>query len=141
MRWTKLNTTFDADPVDSPRVLAGERGVQVIIWMNPSEEHDVLEGEKAEIYFRGAHCFRVGSPNDEGFYRGQCRFSKSGLPWGAFYELHESGWETTFPVDKRIISPASSHANLKHYLWHFHDETFECIAEYYEFRRLGVCTS
>jgi hypothetical protein len=45
---------------------------------------EFAEDQRAQLRFTGAWRYRLGSPNDEGWYRGQCRFSAS-PPRGASY--------------------------------------------------------
>ena len=139
MRWTKLNTTFDADP-NSPRprvTVAGDR-VTIEFFLNSFIWNDVQPDDKATLTFTGAFVYRLGSTNDEGFYRGQCRFSESGIGWGDFYELHDSRWQQGFPADKVVLAvPGVVPTGMKHYLYYFRDETFECVAQNYEFQRIG----
>jgi hypothetical protein len=138
MRWTKLNTRFDAEPnAPDPRVSAQGDVVRVRFSLNPFIWDDVQDGDEAELVFEGATMYRLGSTNDEGFYRGQCRFSKTGIAWGDFDELSESNWQHSFPADRIAISEPKDTTALKYYLFYFRDETFECIAQRYEFRRLG----
>ena len=137
MRWTKLNTTFDAEPnAPDPRVSVQGDVVRVRFFLNPFIWDDVQDDDEAELTFESVTKYRLGSTNDEGFYRGQSRFSKTGIAWGNFYELSESGWQNSFPGDGVVVSEPNTTA-LKHYLFYFRDETFECIAHRYEFRRLG----
>jgi hypothetical protein len=105
--------------------------------LNPFIRDDVNDGDEAALLFHDVFMYRLGSTNDEGFYRGQCRFSHSGIPWGEFYELQESDWQRTFPNDRIVVQPKlGSDLHLKHYLFYFRDETFECIARSFEFRRV-----
>src|SRR4051812_46334239 len=100
MRWTKLNTTFDAQP-NAPHPRVGIEGdiVRVRFFLNPFIWEDIQDDDEAELIFEGVTMYRLGETNDEGFYRGQCRFSKTGIPWGQFYELSESNWQNNFPGD------------------------------------------
>jgi hypothetical protein len=137
MRWTKLNTTFDAEPnAPDPRVTVDGDLVTVRFFLNPFIWADVQDGDEAELIFRRVLMYRLGATNDEGFYRGQCRFSSSGIKWGDFYELHESNWMQWFPADKVVVSSRNEEAGLKHYLFYFRDETFECVAHGHEFQRM-----
>jgi hypothetical protein len=139
MRWQKLNTTFDADPNSPmPKVTITGDQVTVEFYLNHYIWDDVQPGEKAMLTFSGTYMYRLGSTNDEGFYRGQCRFSGTGIAWGDFYELDESLWQQSFPSDRIVLGvPGVLTAGLKHFLYYFRDETFECVAQGYEFRRIG----
>jgi hypothetical protein len=118
MNWTKLNTTFDAEPnAPHPRVVVSGSNVAVRFFLNPFIWDDVEDNDEATLTFHGVLMYRLGSTNDEGFYRGQCRFSNTGIAWGDFYELQESDWQYSFPEDGIVVSPMlSGDLSLKHYL-------------------------
>ena len=139
MRWTKLNTGFDAEPnAPIPRVTVNGCDVLVRFFLNPFIWGDVQEQDEAALLFHDVFMCRIGSTNDEGFYRGQCRFSNTGIPWGDFYELQESDWQRTFPDDLVMVLPSLiGDPRLKHYLYYFRDQTFECLAKGFDYRRLG----
>lgn len=141
MRWTKLNVTFDAEPNGpEPRVSVEGDIATVRFFLNPYIWDDVEDGDEGELVFAGVVMYRLGATNDEGFYRGQCRFSKTGISWGDFYELFDSQWETNFPRDRVIVSTPKEPSQLHHYLYYFRDHTFECIAHSWQFWRVGRVT-
>jgi hypothetical protein len=45
------------------------------------------EGDQGRLTFSSCSRYRLGPTNDEGWYRGQCRFSKVAPAWGEFYEV------------------------------------------------------
>ena len=64
--------------------------------------------------------------NDEGWYRGQCRFSGIAPAWGEFYEV-TGDLKLTAIDDWRVVDhdqPAG-----RHFLFYLRDETFECEAD------------
>jgi len=73
--------------------------------------------------------------NDEGYYREQYRYKYSELPWGEYYEL-KTNWETDFPEKAEVLNSNTSRINLKHYIFFFKDNIFECVAENYSFEVL-----
>jgi len=139
MYWTKLNTTFDAEPNGpQPRVKVCGTSITVQFFLNSYIRDDIEEDDEAELTFHDTLMYRLGPTNDEGFYKGQCRFSATGIKWGEFYELAGSNWQRSFPTDRIVTGPALlEKPDLKHYLYYFRDETFECIAKGYEFQRLA----
>jgi len=89
-----------------------------------------LEFEKAEIgilRFMNCERYRLGSINDEGWYRGQCRFSKLAPAWGQFYQVSGDPELLDAPQDWQIVGDTGD--IKKHYLFYFRDNTFECVAE------------
>ena len=70
--------------------------------------------------------------NDEGYYGGQYRYKYTELPWGDFYEI-DTDWKSDFHKNNLIILPIIDCARLKHYILFLRDNTFECVAENYEF--------
>ena len=138
MHWTKLNTTFDAEPnAPEPRVHVYGNIITVRFFLNSFIWKDVEAGEEAVLTFRDVFMYRLGPTNDEGFYKGQCRFSSSGIEWGHFYELEQSDWRNSFPEDRVVVDPTMAEMpGLRHYLYYFRDETFECLAKSYDFGRV-----
>jgi len=55
------------------------------------------------------------------------------LPWGEFYELTDSHWNKDFPDDKIILNDSIDKKGLRHFIFFFKDETFECIATDFSF--------
>jgi len=137
MNFTKLNTTYDAEPnAPDPTVTVKESDVSLCFYLNPFIWDEVDAEDKAVLVFHDVYKYAVTGLNDEGWYMGQCRFSKK-LPWGHFYQLDDSNWQSDFPDDKHVIDTTlANEPDLKHYLFYFRDETFECVAKSYEFSRI-----
>ena len=68
--------------------------------------------------------------NDEGWYMGQCRFSKLAPEWGEFYEVKGDLLLEKCPNDWKTINTCNGE---KHYLFYLRDSMFECDAYKYEF--------
>ena len=98
--------------------------------MNDGEEEDEEEFEEDELGFlRFLNCarYRLGATNDEGWYRGHCRFSQVAPEWGEFYEV--AGDSTLEgPIDWHVLSEKTAN-QLHHFLFYLRDHTFECLAE------------
>jgi len=137
MNFTKLNTSYDAEPnAPDPEVTVHGSEVSVYFYLNPFIWDDVEEEDKAVLVFHDVYKYAVTSLNDEGWYLGQCRFSQE-LPWGNFYLLDGSNWQSDFPDGEQVIDTAlANELELQHYLFYFRDETFECVANSYEFTRI-----
>jgi hypothetical protein len=128
-----LNPTWNADPnVPEPEVLVSGADVELRFRLN----HFVYEATPEEVgilIFRGCSKWRLSETNDEGWYLGQCRYSRLAPNWGEFYELlgHDplahapADWETT----------AHNDTEERHFLFYLRDETFECFAKNWEFSR------
>lgn len=77
--------------------------------------------------------WRLGAVNDEGWYTGQCRYSKIAPNWGEFYELLGEDDLRFKPTDWHALAPLIS--GQRHFIFYFRDETFECIAADWMFER------
>ena len=44
-----------------------------------------FEEQQGELTFRNSARWRMGPTNDEGWYRGDCRYSRDAPGWGQFY--------------------------------------------------------
>lgn len=88
------------------------------------------EGEDfAVLEFQRYRSFMFGSPNDEAF-SGHPLASRGLHPY-AFFQIEDSSWIRQL---ERMNSVHVSHdptrfALYKHYVFAFHDSTFECVAE------------
>jgi hypothetical protein len=83
------------------------------------------EDDIGVIRFRDCSRYRLGNTNDEGWYRGQCRYSKAAPAWGAFYELSGPDEAANLPDDWVNVG---SEQTARHFLFYFRDDTFECFA-------------
>jgi len=129
----KLNEGWDAEPnVPEPHVHEDGAGLTLTFFLSPWSQTNIREYDRGEIDFRNCWRYRVGAPNDEGWYKGHCRFRCLAPEWGDFYEvtgdLLEGG-----PKDWVLVKPIPSEPS-RHFLFYFKDETFECDAEDWSFR-------
>lgn len=135
-RFERLNLGWDAEPnVPEPVIKFDNSQLELTFFLNWQIYRDVAELDRGCLTF--AHCwrYRLGSTNDEGWYRRQCRFSLLAPEWGLFYEVtgnlgieHAEGWVTLDQCRNQLQS--------HHYLFYFRDETFECDAQSWSFKRL-----
>ncbi|WP_239616867.1 hypothetical protein [Cohnella mopanensis] len=141
MKYQQLNNGWGAEPnAPDPQIEIdfAQGKLKLKFYLNPFIYKDVEEEIRAELEFSNCFMFRLGPTNDEGFYRGQCRFSKTGINWGEFYQLEETEWKETFPKDKVIVlNHLINEEGLRHYLFYFRDVTFECIAKDYHYKNLN----
>lgn len=91
------------------------------------------EGEScALVRFRRPYAHMFGPPNDEAF-DGHPLAARGLTPYAVF-EVKNSSWIRTL---ERMNSIHPCHnperfANLKHFIFAFHDKTFECVADGFE---------
>lgn len=127
----QLNTGWNAEP-NAPELKIRIENTDVVIefYLNPFFYQEFSEEEKARITFHNCVQYRNGTPNDDDFFLyGKSRYKKYGVKWGEFYLVHNSDWKDHFPDP---IPVGSAGDDLKHYLFYFRDETFECIASSYD---------
>lgn len=85
--------------------------------------------EVALVEFRSCQSFMFGAPNDEAF-AGHPLADRGLSPYGAF-EIENSSWIRQL---EKMNSVHSHHRGgwlltLKHFIFAFHDSTFECVAK------------
>jgi len=94
---------------------------------NPYQYSDYSDVSRIELTFMHCARYRIGSVNDEGWYRGQCRFSRIAPSWGEFYEVAGDLRLQSAPDD--WVQVCDLTPTMKHYLFYFRDEEFECDAD------------
>ena len=133
--FTKLNIDWNAEPnAPSPKVEVWEHDVVLSFLMNPFRYPQFKEEDIGQLRFRNCWRYRMGSVNDEGWYRGQCRFSKLAPEWGEFYEISGDFLIDQCPEDWANVSRKED--TQKHFLFYFRDEEFECDAMSWSFSLL-----
>lgn len=131
LNFEQLNEGWNAEP-NVPDVLISviEHNIIVQFYLNAFAFPAFSEGDTAKLTFHNCLKYRLGPPNDEGFYRfGQSRFKKYGVKWGEFYLVNDSDWQECFPDAIEVSNQRTE--NLQHFLFYFRDDTFECIAGSY----------
>ncbi len=132
-KFRKLNDGWNAEP-NAPAESVHVRGGDVILEfaLNAFQYTAFSEGDRGRLAFRGCTRYRLGPTNDEGWYRGQCRFSSLAPGWGEFYEVsgdllddRVSGWTA--------IGAASSQGPTRRFLFYLRDSTFEVDAQGWAF--------
>ncbi len=112
----------------SPMILSTE-GACILLYRIASEV-DVLE-EVARVHF--THCFAAmhGPPNDEAL-NGHPLYER-GLRFYGAYEVLKSSWIRGLERANRVhpLHSLERYARLRHFVFTFHDSTFECVAENY----------
>jgi hypothetical protein len=131
-RFVKLNDGWNAEP-NAPAPVVARLGTDVVLEfrLNPFQFKKFSKGDRARLVFRNSWRYRLGGTNDEGWYLGQCRFSKVAPAWGEFYEVQGDLKLESLPGDWVVLGP-EPHAPAKHFLFYLRDQTFECDAEMVE---------
>lgn len=142
----KLNWDWNADPnAPDPQLRVDGNDVVLSFFVNAFIYPQFKEGDRAELRFADCCRNRLGRTNDEGWYRGQCRFSGIAPEWGEFYEVSGDlkldtsppDWEGTLRPLKWEMN-GTSRSGQKHFLFYLSDETFECDAASWSFRMPGT---
>lgn len=135
MKYKKLNNNWNAEPnAPDAKIEKGSSWIELSFQLNPFLFDYIDENDSGFLEFMNVYKYRIGSPNDEGYYTGDFRYINEELPWGEFYELFDSGWETNFPRDAEVENEELDKTQLRHFIFFFRDETFECLASDYCFR-------
>ena len=129
----KLNEGWNAEPnAPNPQIKLEGQMLELLFLLNPFMCADSWEGQYGRLVFRGVGRYRMGTTNDEGWYRGQCRFSHLAPAWGEFYEVDGDVLLDKSPGDWiQVDSPSSF--QKRHFLFYFRDSTFECNADEWQF--------
>lgn len=134
MKYIKLNRNWNAEP-NAPdlQLYVSGKEVSLDFKLNPFAFEYIDGTDKGKLEFNNVHAYVNNATNEEGYYRGQYRFQNHLLPWGEFYELFDSNWETDFPREKVEIQPNGDLESARHFIFFFKDSTFECIADSFDF--------
>jgi len=125
----KLNNGWNAEPnAPVPSVEVQDEDVLLKFFVNPFRFPEFLEEELGILRFVRCQRYRLGSTNDEGWYLGQCRFSRFAPEWGQFYMVQGDADLLDAPNDWQSVGPQI--AAGRHFLFYFRDSTFECVAEH-----------
>lgn len=124
----KLNENWNAEP-NAPYPSVSIQGADLRLWflLNPFMYEQFKEGDFGTLTFKNCWRYRLGWTNDEGWSRGQCRFSNLAPKWGEFYEIKGDILLSKSPEDWHVIGPPIPES--RHYLFYFRSDTFECDAE------------
>jgi len=126
--FARLNDGWNAEPnAPDPEVSLLGTEVRLDFTANSAQFPRFADGQRLRLRFRAAARYRLGATNDEGWYRGQCRFSGLAPAWGDFYEVSGDLRLEAGPQDW-ILVPGGSVGGLHHFLFYLRDHTFECSA-------------
>jgi hypothetical protein len=123
----RLNKNWSAEPnAPDPTIAIDGDDVVLSFFLNPFLYPDFHQKDRGLLRFIQCERYRLGSTNDEGWYTGQCRFSKTAPAWGEFYLVEGDATLLEAPKDWRLM--ASRSGAIRHFLFYFRDNTFECVA-------------
>jgi hypothetical protein len=146
--FTKLNDGWNAEPNgQEPQVSVGAGELLFTFLLNGLRYPECEAAEKGILRFPGCWRYRVGGPNEEGWYRGQCRFSRLAPAWGEFYEVQgdllldfvpdpaafRSRGVQLEPRPLRWVTVGEPEPTSRHFLFYLRDQTFECDAADWSF--------
>ncbi|MEO8269261.1 MAG: hypothetical protein ABI557_06045 [Aureliella sp.] len=131
-QFTQLNDGWNADP-NAPHINVAVDGTTLTLAFlaNPYQFPEFVEGQIIELRFVDVWRYAIGDVNDEGWYRGQCRFSKLAPSWGEFYDVSGDLRLDKFDAEWHVLTN-NPEPILRHYLFYFRDENFECDAASWE---------
>lgn len=133
--FTKLNDGWNAEPgAPMPKVRMDGTALVLTFYLNPWAFPRFKPGDRGELRFTECWRYRLGATNDEGWWRGQCRFSRRAPDWGEFYELEGDLRLDRLPEESWTLPAEPRATNTRHFLFYLKDETFECDAADWDFR-------
>ena len=133
LTFIRLNDGWNAEPnAPEPRVAVATSTVSVNFLLNPWA-YEADEEEVGILSFDGCRSWRLGATNDEGWYLGQCRYSTVAPAWGELYEIVGSDLLAEQPNDWHPVPIVGT--GHRHFLFYLRDQTFECFAADWSFRR------
>ncbi len=135
IEFVKLNKDWNAEPnAPGEKVIVEGSDIILEFTVNPWAYEGFEEEERARLIFNSCSKYRLGPTNDEGWYRGQCRFGKLAHKWGEFYLVTGSSSAVSEANDWVTVT---AEKKRNHYLFYLRDCTFECEADDYEFQRIS----
>ena len=103
LSFRKLNEGWNAEPnAPWPRVATSGHDVLLRFLLNPFQFPTFAEEDQGVLRFKDCTWYRLGATNDEGWYRGQCRYSALAPSWGEFYEISGSDPHLMDPTDWKV---------------------------------------
>lgn len=128
----KLNFGWNAEPnAPDPIVRVGTEVVTLTFLLNSFLFAEFFSDDVGVLTFFECRRYRLGATNDEGWYLGQCRFSKLAPAWGELYEI-KGDLLLSYPnLTWNDICPPE--VGDRHFLFYLRDSTFECTAKDWSF--------
>lgn len=128
----QLNHGWNAEP-NAPTPVIRRDGADIVLRfiLNPFQFKQFQEEDVGALRFSDCVRYRLGPTNDEGWYRGQCRYSAAAPAWGEFYELIGDDLLIDQPDDWVTVTQPSQPS--RHFLFYLRDCTFECVSSDWRF--------
>jgi len=127
LSFQKLNEGWNAEPnAPGPKVDVSGSDLLLCFSLNPFQFEEFADGDLGTLRFIDCSRYRLGATNDEGWIRGQCRYSNRAPAWGEFYEI--TGPDSRLDDPDDWVTVKKSSRSSRHFLFYFRDGTFECIA-------------
>jgi hypothetical protein len=131
-RFTKLNHGWNAEPnCPNVEITVEDDTLTLSFRANPYLFPQFVNGQIIQLRFSDVWRYSHGGANLDGWHMGQCRFSGIAPSWGEFYEVDGDLRLDQFS-DEWCLVTNSPKPNLKHFLFYFRDDTFECDAVSWE---------
>ena len=128
----QLNDGWNAEP-NAPNPVTRRTSADLLLefYLNFHVFPIFAAWEKGMLRFDSVTKFRLGRTNMDGWYFGQCRYSKLAPEWGEFYEITGRDSLADQPNDWQTFNADS--IATRHFLFYFRDETFEAMAMGWQF--------
>lgn len=139
----KVNEIPDcAGGAPEPFILCDEQDVDVIYRIATadydkfSDSCEAVFGDDGELYvsltFKSCLQHKFGYPNEEAI-EGHPKFA-AGLRIYSCFKLEASDWLTELEIQNRVhpLHQKDLFSKYRHFIFPFHDTTFECLAQAYE---------
>jgi hypothetical protein len=133
MKFTMLNRNWNSEPtVPDLNVSMIEGGVRLSFVLNSNDYEHIDEGDRGIVELNEVYAYRLVPTDREAFLKDEFRFKNNQLPWGEFYEIMNSG-KKNFPQEKTLLDGEVDKNDLRHFIFFFRDQIFECLAIEYRF--------
>lgn len=134
--FTQLNSGWNANPnVPQERLEILGQDVVLSFDLNWYRFSGFRMGERGLLRFENVSRFLLSEVNDDGWYRGQCRYSRLAPKWGEFYEISGTDPLRDQPAGWEIVGNGGPRS--RHFLFYLRDSTFECLAEDWGFAQIA----
>lgn len=130
----------------SPHLLMNEgRALVLFVVRDDSDEFPIRRAQVRQIKadtpvglveFKPCLVARLGRPHDDA--RERHPLEGRGLGGYRAYEVHNSPWIDELERMQAILRQGGEHSGFHHYMFNFHDSTFECIAAGYSVEALDL---
>jgi hypothetical protein len=131
----KLNEGWNAGPnAPNPIIRVDKSNLELEFFANHFQFPEFAAGERLRLRFSDTWRYRLGEVNDEGWYKGQCRFSALAPEWGEFYEVM-GDLKVKEDTEDWIYVASEMTRDTRHFLFYLRDNTFECDARSWELLR------